>query len=255
LQAPLSSANAYGQVADPSKKSAQDREEPWVGESKRLIEKLRSLANDTPKIGSPDRYTLAEWLKSVAPQMDKLVDCRYEGNELLWDLWLLTGQCPQIDKGKSLDEYLRDNAVMYQEYVSRHASLSEEEVVRLALTAAIDTFASSRWYMTLRYLEKKVGFRTITHDGERVYIIVHVTPSYKIIESPLSNGSYGRLRVAIKRWLSNNKDGMIWDSTVRQFRPREKYRGDAELTDAVLRAMEENEKADSDPKTGKGGGR
>ncbi len=230
----------------------QERQPSWVQEAQRYTEELVTLARDTPRIGRPDPDDQMAWFVAAAPHLEQHRDNWRKGDQVLWKLWLVTGRPPLKCQDKPLHEYLQENATAYHKYTTEHIDLAEEEIVRLGLTNCVETFASPRWYMTLRYLNEKVGFRLIRDDGERCYLKVHVTPSSEMVESPLPKESYGRLGGAFKRWLADNESKMVWDHTIGRFRPVDKivrvpttrrfllegsYLGSADLTEIILAEM------------------
>jgi hypothetical protein len=211
----------------------QKSQHRWVSEAEELVGKLRDQARDIPEMEKPDladEQEVIRWLSSmlVGKQRINIVTA----DRILWQLWLTTGMPPLLrGPDESLPASLKRNASAYREYVAKHANLTEEELHRLGLTNAVDSFGSPLWYMTMEYLTKKASLKF------ECIVQIHVTPKRCLIEAPLTADSYTRLSAALSSWLKANEERMIWDSRVRRFHPRDgRYVGTGELSDPILTA-------------------
>jgi len=218
-------------VSDSVTEARKETQHHWVTEAEELIQELLDLAHDTREIEVPDSDYPVKALGAIAPYAKELFEKRDKGHELLWKLWLVTGLPPDtVGQHKSLQAFFRRSASTYQRYVTEHADLTEEEIDRLGLSNAVESFGSPLWYTTLEFLEKKSGFRMKWHCR------IHVIPHDRIISSPLPEESYDRLSDALKRWLDANRGRMVWDSRARGFRPHGSYIRTAHLTKVILEA-------------------
>lgn len=216
----VATAFLQGLSADASEPVKGRSRRGWVLEAERLIAELRDLARETP------RQEESSWsLKWTRVAKQRIAD------RLLWRLWLVTGMPPLLEErdetfGRS---YLQRNVVAYQEYVATHNGLTFEEVCRLGLDNAVESFGSPLWYMTVRYLREKAGVESDCR------IVVHSTPSRLLTVCPMNERDSSRQSAAFARWLKDNKEEVVWVADENRFRPRNgKYVGTDELFQSVI---------------------
>ena len=226
--------------------STSDTPQEWFVKSQLLIDELLEISSDVAKT---EQKAKGITLRGEATgDHEKMVadlvllnlsswDIGRKADGVLWRLWLTTGQIPTPkQENESLAANLLRNARKYREYISTHATATEEEIVRLGLTNAVDSFGSPLWYPTMKYLTEKtkVQFECI--------IFIDVIPSRSIIAESLPSDSYDQLSLALAEWLDANQERMVWDPDARRFRPRKgEYVGVPELSDALLTASRKAE--------------
>lgn len=201
----------------------------WVREASVLVKELRAIARDTPHIGRDAPGDALSTLRAIAAHSTALRDSAEEGEQRIWRLWLTTGHPPKAQAaGKCLRAFLEEHASLYEQFISEHCHLSDEEIARLGLRAAVDSLGSPLWYATIQFLEQKLG--CTLRDG----FVLCVTPPRIIVWHPLPSDSYARLSCALTHWLDNNERIMLWEPQERRFRPgRGAYIGTTELATAI----------------------
>ena len=185
------------------------------------------VAQDSPQDGAIKQswMTQAEALITELSRLDlkptKIITLEpsrevTRAEEILWELWLTTGMPPLLlGEGKlSLQTYVRNNVIAYQQYLVTHSNLKFEELQRLGLTNTIDAYGSPLWYMTLKYLTVRASVTST------IQINIHTTPKVLLVESPLSDEAYSTLSAEMARWLKNNEKELDWDVNAKKFRPR-----------------------------------
>lgn len=189
--------------ADPMAQPQSDNEHQWVSEAKGLIEELHRLIRATH-----DHNKLSSFSESL--------DHLEKADRILWKLWLVTGMPPQIhDTNRDLRRFLEQNTSAYQQYVTEKANLTSEDIHRLGLTNSIASFGSPLWYMTLKYLKKNTGLVTEWH------IEIFTTPKRFMVTEPLSKRSYRRLSAAMSRWLTANRERLVWNPKTQRFHAKD----------------------------------
>jgi hypothetical protein len=219
--------------------STSETPQEWFVKSQLLIDELLQISSDVAKTEQKAKGITLRG--DVTGEREKVVadlvllnlsswEIGRKADGVLWRLWLTTGKIPTPEQeNESLAANLLQNAREYREYISKHATATEEEIVRLGLTNAVDSFGSPLWYPTMKYITEKtkVKFECI--------IFIDVIPSRSIIAESLPSDSYDQLSSALKKWLDANQQRMVWDPDASRFRPRKGgYVGVAELSDALL---------------------
>lgn len=176
----------------------------WVLEAQRLLAGLSRLAKQPRSRGR------SSWSLTEMPADQGIAD------RLLWRLWLATGMPPLLrEEDDTFDKYLLQNVSAYQEYVDKHRNLPLEQIHRLGLGNAVESFGSPLWYMTLRYLAEKASVESEWR------ILVNTTPSRFLTICPMSKAASSRQSAALARWLKDNMELMVWDTVAKRFRPRD----------------------------------
>ena len=139
----------------------------------------------------------------------KMLYARLDANRLIWELWVATGNPPELDGNGKLKSLSRRHVENYRQFISECADFSEEDVHRRGLLSARRSFRSSLCFATLQYLNKRTG----TSSGP----IIWATPPYKILQFSPSEIECQNLSVTYDRWLVENLPFMKWDPKKRPF--------------------------------------
>lgn len=129
---------------------------------------------------------------------------------LLVNLWFQTGS-PTRDwpKEDTTLDFIRRNLKHYREFIREHADVSDEEISRLGLEAALEAMDSPRWIVARRYFVKKRGnkggFGIITSSPYRV--LFYDIPNG--LRSP--RGSDVRMTAIYRDWYAKNKSHLTWN--------------------------------------------
>ncbi len=207
----------------------------WATEAEKLVGQLDSLASKAQKVEMPmpclTKMSLKEQYKArLRVAKANSFTNRRTVERILWRLWLITGKPPHMQKTDEIPHaFLLRNAEAYRQYVTKHATLTQEAVYRLGLNNAVDSIGSPLWYMTIKYLTKTASF------PQDWMIDIRTTPTHTIVEFPLSENDYDRMSVALTNWLKANKERMVWDSRAKRFRPQDgEYSATGKLWEAIV---------------------
>lgn len=152
-------------------------------------------------------------------------------SEIIWELWLTTGMPPLVQGESSFTTYLSRNATAYRRYIRENEALSGEELHRKGLRNAVDSYGSSLWYMTLKYLEQKAA---LTSDWR---IELRTLPTVLMVESPMPEAAYAGHSAGLAKWLKENDGELLWDPDTNSFRPRSgRYVGTDLLFESSLKS-------------------
>lgn len=211
--------------------AAQDQ---WVSNADELVKELLDLVRNAPEMEDIDMSKDSDVTRAVASSIggQRLANLQ-RADKILWKLWLTTGMAPIVrGREKPLPIWLKENALAYQQYLSKHAKLTEEQLQRIGVANTVQSLGSPYWYMTMRYLTDKTGVEFALR------VEVHVVPDHFIVETPLTPESYKSLANAMSRWLELNKHRMAWDSRNGRFRPQDgTYLSTDELSDSIAQAL------------------
>lgn len=207
--------------------------EQWVSKALRLISDLQELAHDTPEVVKEDPNDPARGLAALAEHGETWLAAAKRADELIWELWLITGFPPQRAKAdESLRADLETTVLMYRDYVQRHMHLTEAELNRMALSNAVKAIGSPLWYTTVEFLEAKIGRKM------RVGFVLCVCPSSRVVWYPLPEESYEQISRALQNWIAANEKTMDWDLQAGRFRPRSaEYVGTPDLSRVLERVF------------------
>lgn len=198
-----------------SAESAQEqrRAPRWFRDADTLIAQLLRLDLKTP-------YQFDAFPSERAEQADRI----------LWKLWLTTGMPPSVQgDNASFETHVRENAVAYRQYIEQHRHLTLRELQRQGLSNAIDSYGSSLWYMTKRYLAEKASVQS---KWKTAVATISPAPTPIIVNIPLPQKVYAKHSANLAAWLKANEKQLVWDADAEKFRPRNgKYLG----TDALFR--------------------
>lgn len=204
----------------PAPLSAIDTEgnakELWKSKSERLIDELRLLADAVPDADGQ------QWRTTETPIEETKAD------EILWSLWLVTGKPPLLrGDAEPLREFLARNVRSYESYVTAHGDMTCEDINRIGLANAVESFGSPLWIMTLFYLSEKTGL-------DNAILEVRSTPPRPMVVWPLKSEEYERKATALSKWLDANRGRLQWESSKLRFRSSEgAFLGTEDLFDAA----------------------
>jgi hypothetical protein len=196
LVAPLLTGNSLLCADIREEVTAVDRHE-WVRVAQKLVGRLSRVVDEATESQGGKR--LADWTHA---------------ERLIWQLWLITGNAPDLRSQGKLDALSPHHVEDYERFVNEHADLSEEQLHRRGLIAARRSFASPLCYATLQYVMKKTGSST----GPLIY----TTPTRKM---PLLSPNEAECKMLLGTynvWLVREFQFAKWDSTRRQFRESER---------------------------------